>query len=110
MIIANTYRSITINSTLHSKMSIFIDTFDDLTVKLLRLQSLFDILCVLLTSISIIRILKYCDFAATLVRIKATIQRCFGDLVGFLVMFVAIMIAYAQVINCDIMSLFFSIQ
>lgn len=78
-------------------MSIYISTFDDLTIRLLRLQSFFDTLCILLTSISIIRILKYCDFAVTIIRIKATIQRSFGDLIGFLVMFVAIMIAYAQV-------------
>ena len=78
-------------------MSIYTSTFDDLTLKLLHLQTLFDTLSVLLASISIIRILKYCDFAVTLVRIKATVQRCFGDLLGFLVMFVAIMIAYAQV-------------
>ncbi|CAF3288423.1 unnamed protein product [Rotaria socialis] len=96
MIIANIRRVLIINSTLHGRMSIYISTFDDLTIRLLRLQSLFDILCTLLTSISIIRILKYCDFAVTLVRIKATVQRCFGDLIGFLVMFVAIMIAYAQ--------------
>ncbi|CAF0821104.1 unnamed protein product [Rotaria sordida] len=96
MIIANIRRLLTINSPLYGKMSIYISTFDDLTIKLLRLQSLFDTLSILLTSISIIRILKYCDFAVTIIRIKATIQRCFGDLIGFLVMFVAIMVAYAQ--------------
>ncbi len=98
MIIVNIHLLLAINSTLNGKMSIYISTFDNLTVELLRLQSLFDTLSILLTSISIIRILKYCDFAATLIRIKATIQRCLGDLIGFLVMFVAIMIAYAQVI------------
>ncbi|CAF3985937.1 unnamed protein product [Rotaria sp. Silwood2] len=96
MIIANILRLLTINTALYGKMSIYISTFDELTIKLLRLQSLFDTLSILLTSISVIRILKYCDFAVTIVRIKATIQRCFGDLIGFLIMFVAIMIAYAQ--------------
>jgi uncharacterized membrane protein (DUF485 family) len=97
MINANVNRLLTIKSSLNDKMSIDTPIFDELTVKLLRLQNVFDTLSILLTSISIIRILKYCDFAVTLVRIKATIQRCFGDLIGFLVMFVAIMIAYAQV-------------
>ncbi|CAF0775709.1 unnamed protein product [Adineta steineri] len=96
LIIVNIKRLFIINSTLNGQMSIYISTFDTLTIKLLRLQRIFDTLSVLLTSISIIRILKYCDFSITLIRIKATIQRCFGDLMGFLVMFVAIMIAYAQ--------------
>ncbi|UJR22497.1 hypothetical protein I4U23_025550 [Adineta vaga] len=96
LIIVNIYLLIQINSMLNHQLFIYLSTFDTSIVKLLRLQSLFDLFSVLLTSISIIRILKYCDFAVTLIRIKATIQRCFGDLIGFLIMFVAIMIAYAQ--------------
>ncbi|CAF1047678.1 unnamed protein product [Adineta ricciae] len=96
LIIVNIYRLILINSTLTSQLSIYLVTFDTTIVKLLRLHNLFDTLSILLASISIIRILKYCDFAVMLIRIKATIQRCLGDLIGFLVMFVAIMIAYAQ--------------
>ncbi|CAF0838110.1 unnamed protein product [Adineta ricciae] len=96
LIIVNIYRLILINSTLTNQLSIYLVTFDTAIVKLLRLHNLFDTLSILLASISIIRILKYCDFAVMLIRIKATIQRCLGDLIGFLVMFVAIMIAYAQ--------------
>lgn len=97
MITINIYLLNQINSTLNNQLSIDLTIFNTLIVKLLYLQNLFDIFSILLTSISIIRILKYCDFAVTLIRIKATIQRCLGDLIGFLVMFVSIMIAYAQV-------------
>ncbi|MBC6436057.1 hypothetical protein FM036_44285 [Nostoc sp. HG1] len=97
MIVVRVYHHMMTRTRLNGQALLVIDTFDELMVKLFRLQALLDGLSVLLTSMSIIRLLKYCDFAANLVRIKATIQRCFGDLIGFLVMFVAIMVAFAQV-------------
>ncbi|CAF1470927.1 unnamed protein product, partial [Didymodactylos carnosus] len=61
-----------------------------------RDQALFDTLMAFLSSLSIIRIFKYADFSIDLIYIKATLKLCFGDLFGFLIMFIAILIAYAQ--------------
>ena len=101
MFVVRVYHQLTIRTRPKAEVFLTVETFDQFSVKLFRLQALLDGLSVLLTSLSIIRLLKYCDFAANLVRIKATIERCFGDLLGFLVMFVAIMIAFAQVTETE---------
>ncbi|CAF0982730.1 unnamed protein product [Didymodactylos carnosus] len=96
VILSNFRRLFVVNTVIADQTSVHDIAFDSMILSVIRIQNTFDTLMAFLTSLAFLRMFKYADILKNLIYIKATLKLCIGDLLGFLTMYIAILIAYAQ--------------